>query len=340
MEGIRPLFARVVLGIVLSATPGCMMSACVIAEKPAVARVAGSTELASSAAQSSSASAAGQVPTESSAEERYIGNLRVLLERQVVPHLRQGIMRVATSRPPSLTVTVIADPSPYNIGAKVSPDGSLAVHLTTGYATLHDAALDAVAVSAVLRRPRDLRRYLIYQLQLAHRNEPRRASGSTPQRGMTFADFIGLERSDALAIFAQPKWRTLRDGIEAESLGWTLAQLLVRADPGLSGISAADGANPGAAGAHLAAASGWFPVPPFATALGFAEIDRSVARPFDGRALLCRAACFMEAGLLSIRVDTPARAGDSQNRIAEIQSQILSMRRDGRCAATATVAQL
>ena len=92
----------------------------------------------------------------------------------------------------------------------------------------------------------------------------------------------------------------------------------------------------------MAAASGWFPVPPVATALGIAEIERS-GTAFDERALLCRAAQLVEAGVVHVSTNTPEGLGPEhddvlQKRIAEIRAQIANMRRDGACAPDGTVA--
>lgn len=270
------------------------------------------------------------------AATQYVANVRRLMERQVLPALRVGIVKIAIVRPPLLTIEVTEDPSPYRIGARINPDGSLTVRLSIGYLTLHDAALDAVAMSALLQRPQELRRYLTYQLRLARLNHLRRAQAERPERAMTFADFIGLDEREARAIFARPQWRALRESIEADSLGWTVAHLLVRADPRLAGNSSAAAARSGAGAADLAAASGWFPVPPFATALGVAAIERPVSAPFDEQALLCRAARLMETGLLSVHGSE--HEADWQKRGDEVRSQIARMRRDGRCSVGATVA--
>lgn len=278
-------------------------------------------------------------PDQSAAQDaaaQYVANVRRLLERQVILALRVGIVKIAIVRPPSLTIDVTEDPSPYRIGARVNPDGSLTVRLSIGYLTLHDAALDAVAMSALLRRPQELRGYLNYQLRLARLNHLRRAKAERTERAMTFADFIGLSETDTRAIFARREWRALREGIEAESLGWTVAHLLVRAEPRLAGFTSVEAARSGAGAGRLAAASGWFPAPPFATALGVAAIERPVSASFDERVLLCHAARLMEAGLSSVRGSE--HAAGWQKRRDEVRAQIARMRRDGRCDAGVTVA--
>lgn len=283
-------------------------------------------------------SATADLPEEQAAAQRYVDHLRVFLETRIIPGIRRGILSTATSRPPALTVEVTDDPSPYNLGTKVDPNGSLNVRLSIGYVTMHDAALDAVALSGVLQRPQALRRYIMYQLQLARENHGLRVRGARPRHAMTFAEFVGLDPGIARAIFAQPEWQRSRDRVQADSLGWAVAYLLVQADPRLAGSSSLQTARDGVGVARLAAASGWFPVPPVASALGIAAIERSTAAAFDERALLCRAARLMQSGVAVLHTDTPWRSQlkrdvSVQNRVAEIRAQIASMRRDGSCAA-------
>lgn len=282
-------------------------------------------------------------PTEEEAAAQYVANLKRLLETSVVPNIKRGILNTAASRPHALTVEVTNDPSPYNVGAKVDLDGSLTVRLSLGYLTMHDAALDAVALSGVLQRPRELRRYLIYQLHLAHENYWRRTRGARAEHAMTFAEFVGLDLKVTQAIYAQPQWLTSRNRVQADSLGWTVAYLLVRADSKLAGMSPGQTARDGAGAARLAIASDWFPVPPVATALGIAAIEHSAAAAFDERALLCRAAGLMEAGVAGMRANTQWRSqvqqdANLQRRVGEIWSQIATMQRDGGCASGDAVA--
>ena len=286
--------------------------------------------------------AGGAQTTKEEAAARYVTNLRRLLETEIVPSIKGGILNTAASRPPALTVEVTNDPSSYSVGAKVGPDGSLIVRLSIGYLTMHDAALDAVALSAVLQRPSDLRRYLMYQLRLANENDRRRARGLRTQHAVTFAEFVGLDPGVALGVFAQPQQRLSRNRVQVESLGWVVAYLLVRADPKLAGFSSSTAALDGAGAARLARASGWFPVPPVATALGIAAIERSAGAAFDERALLCRAARLIEAGVVGMSTDTKGgseadRDAGLKRRVAEIRAQIAGMRRDGRCAPDGTV---
>lgn len=230
---------------------------------------------------------------------------------------------------------MIADASAYSIDSHVAPDGSLTVRLSIGYVTLHDAALDAVALSAALNRPQDLDRYLQYQLRLARENHRRRMQRASAQHAMTFPEFIRLDARVAQQIYAQRAWRRSRDHVQVDSLGWTVAHLLVRADPKLAGTAPLP---VGAGEARLAAAAGWFPVPPFATALGMAAIERPPAVPLDERAAICSAADLMEAGISILNTRPEGRDGNEHNRIADIRAQIARMRRHGRCVSGAVTA--
>lgn len=274
---------------------------------------------------------------EQSAAERYVANLRALLTTRIVPAVRRGIVAKATSRPPALTVEVIDDPSPYNLAVKTAPDGSLSVRLSIGYLTLHDAALDAVVLSAVLQRPQQLHEYLRYQWLLARQNEESRARHARARRAMTFAEFIGLGDEFMEAVYAQADWRHSRQSVEADSLGWTIAYLLVRADPMLAGVTSQPIAGYGPAAARLAAASGWFPVPPFATALGLAEIFGSATAAPENVAMLCSVAQLMEDGIGALHADAQWSSllredAGLQRRIAETWLQIARMRHDAGCA--------
>jgi hypothetical protein len=286
--------------------------------------------------------ATAEVPEEQAAAERYVVQLRTLLETSIVPGLRRGILLVAATRPPKLTVEVSDDPSPYNVGAEFNVDGTFTVRLSLGYMTMHDAALDAVALSAVLRNPGSLRRYLIYQLQVARENYWHRAVGATPRHAMTFAEYIGLDRLAVQAIYSRGDWRESRNRVEAESLGWAIAYLLVRADSRLGGALPLASDQPGTATARLAAASGWFPVPPFATALHLAEVTRGPAEALDERALLCRATLLMENGIAGLNADANwrerlERDAVLQGRVTEIRTQIAAVRHDSECVSAEVI---
>ena len=274
--------------------------------------------------------------TEEEASAQYVANLRRMLENRVLPDLTRGILEISASRPPALTIDVTSDASPYSIGSEVASDGSLIVRLSVGYMTLHDAALDAVALSSVLDNPQALNRYLMYQLGLAHEKHRRRAQGGTLRHAKTFAEFVRLKPQVAQRIVAERAWRLARDRIEVESMGWVVAHLLVRADPQVAGAARH---APGVGAAHLVAASGWFPVLPVATALGIAAIERSSVAPFEEHAVLCDAASLMNAGLSATGTGTQARAkvrdATAPSRLMDIRAQIVRMRRSGRCAADA-----
>lgn len=317
-----------------------LLVACRLAREGVARLMRGVTAVAIVVGFASSAGLAQDAPpTESDAAAQYVANLKRLLEEHIVPGLRRAIPEVSSSRPPALRIDVIADASPYSIDSQVAPDGSLTVRLSIGYVTLHDAALDAVALSAALNRPQDLDRYLQYQLRLAQENHRRRMQRASALHAMTFPEFIRLDARVAQQIYAQRAWRRSRDHVQVDSLGWTVAHLLVRADPKLAGTALLP---VGAGEARLAAAAGWFPVPPFATALGMATIERSPAGPLDERAALCHAADLMDAGLSTQYThpsgQTEERDANERSRVANIRAQIARMRRDGRCASGAITA--
>jgi hypothetical protein len=260
----------------------------------------------------------------------------MLLARQIVPALRRGILKAATSRPPSLVIEVMDDPSPYDIGAKRAADGALTVRLSVGYLTLHDAALDAVTMAGALNRPRDLQRYLLYQLAWAHASYRSGVPAESVSLPLSFDRFIGLDKQALEALFGQRGLRDARVQIEIESLGWTIAYLLTQADPQLVGRSESGIDAGGRGAARLATSSGWFPVPPFATAFGVAALNQSAEDDWNLRASLCRAARLIEDGVDMMRVDSLWRARSMQNlelrrRVSEIEAQIDAMRRDGGC---------
>lgn len=277
-----------------------------------------------------------EVAEEQAAAARYIASLRTLIATQIVPSLERGILSTANSRPSHLTVNVTDDPSPFAIGARLDSSGSPIVRLSLGYTTMHDAALDAAALAAVLHRPRELRRYLIYQLRLARENERRSGRGEVRRHAMTFAEFIKLDPKAAQTIFAQPQWKRSRERVQARSLGWTIADRLVRADPELAGMPRSPTTNHGDAAARLMAASGMFPVPPFPTALGLAEIDRPAASTGNERTMLCDAAGLMESGIRTLQLNDLWRARLAQDtqlqrEVSAIRKQIADMKRDGHC---------
>ena len=289
------------------------------------------------------ATATAVVSEQQAAADRYVAQLRALLATWIVPGLRRGILRTAGSRPPALTVEVTDDPAPYSVGVKIDADGSLTVRLSLGYMTMHDAALDAVALSAVMRRPRGLREYLFYQLQVARENYRRRAGDEVPRHAMVFAEYVSLDPDEMQPMYARRDWRGSRARVEVESLGWAIAYLLIRADARLGGTPPLSLPQDGRAAANLAASSGWFPVPPFATALQLAEITRGPAAAWDERALLCRTALLIEDGVAGLHADATwhERIGQDavlQGRVAEISSQIAALRHDGACVSAVVMA--
>lgn len=280
---------------------------------------------------------AGDEPTEESvAAERYVANLKALISRSIVPGIRRGVLAISVARPPALFVEVTADPSPYHVGSSTDSNGALHVRLSLGYVTMHDAALDAVALSAALDRPGDLRSYLTYQLVLARANEHRQAIGQPRRRAMDFARFARLDPKTTQALLSRGSIRREREKAEMNSLGWVVAYLLVKLDSRLAGDSAAGLIRDGRGAANLAAASGWFPAPPLATALGLAEVVPSTSAPAGKQSSLCRAANLMEAGVDSLKASEPWRSrleGEPalQRGVAAIQSDVTQMRHDGDC---------
>jgi len=160
---------------------------------------------------------------------------------------------------------------------------------------------------------------------------------------MTFAEFAGLDPKVIQTLFAKPDWKSRRDRVQIDSLGWAVAYILVKADPRLAGMSPSAPVRDGDGAAHLAVSSGWFPVPPFPTAFGLSAIEQSAGSPPNVRALLCHAARLMEAGLVVINTNTQWRSRleretSLQSDLAEIRQQIDRMRRAGRCASTSVTA--
>ncbi len=277
---------------------------------------------------------------EQAAAESYIANLNALIATRIIPDIRRGVIAAAKTRPPGLTIEVTDEPSPYRIGARVDPNGALRVRLSIGYMTMHDAALDAVALSAALSLPEQLRSYLPYQLARARVNELRQVRGESRQRAMNFAQFAQIDPKLTRALLAQSAFRQQRDRVEVDSLGWVIAYLLVRVDPRLGGASSPL-MHDGRAAARLAASSGWFPVPPIATALGLAEMSRSTSAQASERKTLCRAANLVEDGVRTLKTNEPwrSRVGHEltlRRQVTDIQSGIARMRHDGHCESGVT----
>lgn len=271
---------------------------------------------------------------EDEAARRFVAHLDALIAERIVPGIRRGVLAKSTARPPALRVEVTDDPSPYHLGARIDSDGSLRVRLSLGYVTMHDAALDAVALSAALKRPEQLRNYLSYQIALARENEQRQSSSNRRYRAMSFAQFARLDGKTTEALYRQESFQRERAQIEVNSLGWVLAYLLVKADPRFAGVAPSALARDGRGAAELAAASGWFPVPPVATALGLAEVAPS--RHGAGQSPLCRAASLVEEGVQILKISQPwmSRLESDpalQRQVAKIESDVARMRHDGDC---------
>ena len=283
---------------------------------------------------------------EGEAARRFIARLEALIANAIVPGIRRGVLAKSTARPPALRVEVTDDPSPYHVGAHVDSDGTLQVRLSLGYVTMHDAALDAVALSAALERREQLRSYLSYQLALARENERRQAAGNPRYRAMSFAQFARIDGKTAESLYRQDSFQRERAQIEVNSLGWVVAYLLVRVDPRLAGASASTSARDGRAAATLAAASGWFPVPPIATALGLAEVSPAAKSQGADRNELCRTADLLEGGVQVLKVSEPwsSRWGSDaalQRQVTAIESDVARMRDEGNCTpAVATALHL
>jgi hypothetical protein len=154
---------------------------------------------------------------------------------------------------------------------------------------------------------------------------------------MDFAHFAHLDPKVTQSLFEQESVRHQRDQIEVNSLGWVVAYLLVKLDPRLAGVPTSAPVPDGRAAATLAAASGWFPVPPLATALGLAEVAPSSSVETGKQGWLCRAAGLMEAGVETLRTSKPwidrvEREPALKRQVAEIQSDVVRMRQDGNCS--------
>lgn len=272
--------------------------------------------------------------TAEEAGRRYLSNKQQLFEAKLVPSLERGMLSISTARPPTLSVWVTEDLSPYHISAKFGANGALIVRLSLGYLTMHDAALDAVAIAGPSKNSKALRSYLRYQLELARSNDRRTAANEPRDRAKSFAEFARLEPKSVQALFDQPQWRAERDRAEMDSLGWTIAFLLVGLDSRNAGVPAA--VPQSTAAARLAAASGFFPAPPFATAFQMADIIRPRGEKPDERVQVCRAADFMAAGGSAVAASREWQERLSQNaklrdQVIRLDSEVKRMRRDGRC---------
>lgn len=153
---------------------------------------------------------------------------------------------------------------------------------------------------------------------------------------MDFAQFADIDSNVARSLFAQATIRRRRDQVEVNSPGWVVAYLLVKLDVQLTRLSPSAVICDGRAAAILAAASGWFPVLPVATAAGLAEVEPSTPGRASKQSSLCRAASLMEAGVETLRASAPSRSRLQhgpvlQRQLAAIQSDVARMRHDGNC---------
>lgn len=277
---------------------------------------------------------------EQAAVEQYMASLRELFGSQIVPAVRYGILSISASRPPNLTIAMTDDPSPFRIGAAADVDGAVTVTFSLGYTMLHDAALDAVVVAEVLRRPNDLQRYLIFQIRMAQINDGLRAKRRPIQKMPTFAQFAHIAPETARAIYAEKQTQRKRSQAQVRSLGWVVSYLLTEADPKLAGSLPLPPSRHAEGAGRLAAASGWFPIPPFATALHVAAIDSPRHVPETLATLLCRAAVLMDGGIAGLHTERKWQQRWEQNTelqrgVTEIETQIAAMRRDGGCPKSA-----
>ena len=298
------------------------------------------SDLSDGRAPAHSQSYSAEADGEQVAAEHYMASLRDLFGSQIVPAVRHGILSISASRPPNLTIAMTDDPSPYRIVAAADANGSLTVKLSLGYAVLHDAALDAVVVAEVLGRPNDLQRYLIFQLRMAQINDGLRAKRRPIKKVPTFAQFARIAPETARAIYAEKQSQRKRSQAQVRSLGWVVSYLLTEADPKLAGSLPLPPSRHAEAAGRLAAASGWFPIPPFATALHMAAIDSPRHVPQTLATLLCRAAILMEGGIAGLHTERKwqqrwEQNADLQRGVTEIETQIAAMRRDGGCPKSA-----
>lgn len=265
----------------------------------------------------------------------FVVNAQRVLESQVMPKMKEGIVQLTTTHPSSLGIFITEDPSPYHLAVTADKRGAINVQISLGYLAMHDAALDAIALSSALNRRQELRKYLRYQLAMARKNEALTKQGSARLRVKTFAEFLSLKQSVVQAVYSQPQWQKERQVVGADSLGWVVSYLLVRHDRRLSGDSVAIPAS--ASAAKLAGVSGFFPAPPFSTAYQLEDITNPGQQDPPDRRLLCRAADFVDAGVLVLRSEQEwqLRAAESEalrTRIQKLRDDVARMRRDARCA--------
>ena len=97
----------------------------------------------------------------------------------------------------------------------------------------------------------------------------------------------------------------------------SVALLLARSDVKLAGLPS--GTPPSTAAARLAAAAGFFPVPPFATAFHLAALVSPSRARRDERALVCLAADAMAAGISAATPNAHAGARSERRRLPKLK---------------------
>lgn len=263
----------------------------------------------------------------------YGRRLEQFLSSNVLPKLSKAVVASAETRPRGLRIELAYDASPYRSTASVK-DGELLVTLSLGYMLVHDAALDGAGISAVLKQPEIFERYLGYLISASRDRERRRPSDDGARRLATYAEFASLPPAVVSATFSDPQWHAQRRAAQEASLGWVIAHLLVSADPSL----VPGHEDPGTAAARLTAAAGWFPVPPLATALGWAEYRGGALRSGEKPDLWCSAEALMNQGLRTARATSSWRPDDAptaESRLAAVESQIARIRQRHRCGSAA-----
>lgn len=299
---------------------------------PIVALLAGSLCIASSVN-----AVAAQVPSQQDERSKapaldvnkYGKQLEQFLSSEIVPKLSRAIVASAKTRPRSMQVQLVYDASPYRSKAVVR-DRQLLVTLTLGYVLAHDAALDGAGLSAMFNQPDVLERYLSYQISAARENERRRTSNGARERTATYAEFASLPPGVVRSTFSDTQWHAQRRAAQEASLGWVIAYLLVSADPSL----AAPHDDPAVGAARLAAAAGWFPVPPLATALGWAEYSTGAPQTGDAREVWCRAVTPMDQGVETARTTSSSQGTSepqAERQIAFVELQIAKIKQRNRC---------
>lgn len=207
----------------------------------------------------------------------------------------------------------------------------------------HDAALDAAGLATRIHRAPLLLPYLQYQIVTARENMRRRSAGEKMRPTATFPLFSKANLAQAQGIANNNAWLRERAIAQRESLGWVSAYLLTSAVPEIAGHDK-HGARlspvqwHARSAARVAAASGWFWVPPLATAIGLVEFGPDRLRPRNSNELFCRAADLLASSIDAISQDPEWReqlaANDSLVARARAAAQsVTTIRSERRCAA-------